>query len=259
MKNALLCACIILVALVLRVAWIQFVQGEELQTLAYEQQTLDRKINPKRGIIYDRTKNELAVSSTVYTVTVNPTNIKEKEKVASSLSEIFELEYDKVLKKVKKRSSIETIARKQDKEVVDKLSQWMIENKIEAGINIDEDTKRYYPYNTLASHIIGFCGSDNQGLGGLEAKYDEVLQGTKGRITKVKDAAGGEVKNTTEQYRHAVDGSHLISTIDMTVESIAEKYLEDVCIDNQCTDGGNVIIADPITRRYLSDGNLPRI
>ena len=103
----LLCACLILIALTIRVSWIQFVQGEELQTLAYEQQTLDRKINPKRGIIYDRNKNELAVSSTVYTVTVNPTNIKEKEKVAKTLSNIFSMDYDKVLKKVKKRSSIE--------------------------------------------------------------------------------------------------------------------------------------------------------
>ena len=257
MKNALLCACLILVVLVFRVAWIQFVQGEELQTLAYEQQTLDRKINPKRGIIYDRNKNELAVSSTVYTVTVNPNNIKEKEKVAGILSKIFQLDYEKVLKKVKKRSSIETIARRQDKEVVDELSKWMIENKMESGINIDEDTKRYYPYNTLASHVIGFCGSDNQGLGGLEAKYDEVLQGAKGRITKVKDASGGEVKDTTEQYLSAIDGKHLVTTIDMTVESIAEKYLEDVCIDNKCTDGGNVIIADPTTGDILAMATYP--
>lgn len=195
MKNVLLCAVIVLSLLIFRVGWIQFVNGKELQTLAYEQQTLDRKISPKRGTIYDRYGNELAVSSTVYTVTINPTNIKEenKERVAKAISDIFELDYEKVLKKVSKRSSIETVARKQEKEVVDKLSKWIIENKIETGINIDEDTKRYYPYNTLASHIIGFCGSDNQGLGGLEAKYDTILQGTKGRITKVKDASGKDV------------------------------------------------------------------
>ena len=259
MKNVLLCAVIIFGILVFRVGWIQFINGEELQTLAYEQQTLDRKINPKRGTIFDRDGNELAVSSTVYTVTINPTNIKDenKEKVAKAISDIFELDYEKTLKKFKKRSSIETVARKQDKEVVDKLSKWMIENNIETGINIDEDTKRYYPYNTLASHIIGFCGSDNQGLGGLEAKYDTILQGVKGRITKVKDASGKDVMGTTEAYTDAIDGNNITSTIDMTVQSIAEKYLEDACIDNKCTDGGNIIIADPTTGDILAMATYP--
>ena len=257
MKNVLLCAMLILLALVIRVGWIQFVNGAELQTLAYEQQTLNRKINPKRGTIYDRNKNELAVSSTVYTVTIHPTIIKEKEKVAKALSDIFDLEYDKILKKVKKKSSIETIARKQEKDVVDELSKWMLENKIESGINIDEDTKRYYPYNTLASHIIGFCGSDNQGLGGLEAKYDSILQGEKGRITRVKDASGKEVDGTVEQYTDAIDGKDIVTTIDMTVQSIAEKYLEDACIDNVCTDGGNIIIADPTTGDILAMATYP--
>ena len=253
----LLCTLIIFIGLIIRIGWIQFAQGEELQKLAYEQQTLDRKINPKRGKIYDRNKNELAVSSTVYTITIHPMNIKEKEKVAKELSELFSLDYESVLKKISKRSSIETIARKQEKEVVDVLSQWMIDNQIESGINIDEDTKRYYPYNQLASHLIGFCGSDNQGLGGLEAKYDEVLKGSKGRITRVKDASGKDVKNTIEEYSHSVDGNDLKTTIDMTIEAIAEKYLEDVCIDNQCTDGGNVIIEDPTTGDILAMATYP--
>lgn len=257
MRNILLLAMFILMGLIIRISWIQFVNGEELQTLAYEQQTLNRKINPKRGTIYDRNKNELAVSSTVYTVTIHPTIIKEKEKVAKVLSDIFSLEYDNILKKVKKKSSIETIARKQEKEIVDELSKWMIENKIETGINIDEDTKRYYPYNTLASHIIGFCGSDNQGLGGLEAKYDTTLQGEKGRITRVKDASGKEVDGTVEKYTDAVDGKDIVTTIDMTVQSIAEKYLEDACIDNECTDGGNIIIADPTTGDILAMATYP--
>ena len=259
MRNALIVAGIILFALIFRVGWIQFVNGEELQTLAYEQQTLDRKINPKRGRIYDRNGTELAVSSTVYTVTIHPTIIKEenKEKVAKALTDIFKLDYEKTLKKVKKRSSIETVARKQEKEIVDELSKWMIENKIEAGINIDEDTKRYYPYNTLASHVIGFCGSDNQGLGGLEAKYDEILQGTRGRITRVKDGSGKEVSGTVEQYTDAIDGNDIVTTIDMTVQSIAEKYLEDACVDNKCTDGGNIIIADPTTGDILAMTTYP--
>ena len=259
MRNGLLFSIIVLFALIFRVGWIQFVNGGELQTLAYEQQTLDRKINPKRGTIYDRNKNKLAVSSTVYTITITPTNIEEenKEKVAKEISDIFNLDYETILKKVKKRSSIETVAKKKDKELVDKLSKWMIENKIEKGINIDEDTKRFYPYNNLASHIVGFCGSDNQGLGGIEAKYDEILQGKKGRITKVKDASGGEVDGTLEKYTNAIDGNDVITTVDMTIQSIVEKYLEDACIDNKCTDGGNIIVANPTTGDILAMATYP--
>lgn len=256
----MLCVAIfILFILIIRVGWIQFINGEELQTLAYEQQTLDRKINPKRGTLYDSNKIELAVSSTVYTVTVNPTNIKgdDKEKVASKMSELFDLDYDIVLKKVKKRSSIETIARKKEKDVVDKLSSWLIENGITEGINIDEDTKRYYPYNNFAAHIIGFCGSDNQGLGGIEAKYDDILNGEKGRITRIKDAAGGEIDGTVEKYSEAIDGDSIVMTIDMGIQSIAEKYLEEASIDNKCTDGGNVIIMEPETGNILAMVTYP--
>ena len=252
-------AVTILFALIIRVGWIQFMQGSELQAMAYEQQTLDRKINPKRGTIYDSNMTKLAVSSTVYTVTVNPTNIenKDKEKIAKKMSELFELDYEKVLKKVKKRSSIETISRKEEKEKVDILTVWLMENGIKEGVNIDEDTKRYYPYNNFASHIIGFCGSDNQGLGGIEAKYDDILNGEKGRITRIKDAAGGEIEGTVEKYSDAIDGDSIVMTIDMGVQSIAEKYLEEACIDNKCTDGGNVVIMEPETGNILAMVTYP--
>ena len=115
-------------------------------------------------------------------------NIKEQ---AKKLSELFELDYEKVLKKVTKRSSMETIAKKIEKEKADELRKWMEENKITTGINIDEDTKRYYPNNSLAAQIIGFCGSDNQGLDGIEAKYDSELKGLKGAIKRHADAKGG--------------------------------------------------------------------
>ena len=259
MIYALIISSILLLALMIRVAWIQFVDGGELQTLAYEQQTLDRKINPKRGTIYDSNMNEIAVSSTVYTVTVNPTNIdaKNKELIAKKMSELFELDYETVLKRLKKRSSIETISRKEEKEVVDELSSWLIANNLSRGINIDEDTKRYYPYNDFASHIIGFCGSDNQGLGGIEAKYDEILNGEKGRITKVKDGSGKDVKGTVEKYTEAIDGDGLVLTIDMGVQSIVEKYVELACIDNKCTDGANVIVMEPSTGNILAMATYP--
>lgn len=256
----LIVSFLIFFLLTVRIGFLQFVQGSELQAMAYNQQTLNRKISPKRGTIYDATgKNVLAVSSTVETVTVNPINIKEedKEKVARALSDIFSLDYETVYKKVTKKSSIETIVKKVEKEQTDKLRTWMDENNIESGINIDEDTKRYYPYNTLASQVIGFCGSDNQGLGGIEAKYDSVLQGTYGKIQKVTDAKGGDISDESEQYVPAVDGKDLILSIDMTIQSIAEKYLKNACIDNECTDGGNVIIMNPKTGDIYAMAGYP--
>ena len=259
MRNTLFIVFLILICLIARLGYIQIFQGKELAKLAYQQQTLDRSINPKRGTIYDTNGTELAVSSTVETVTVNPGNIKgeDKEKVARKMAEIFELDYDTVLKKVSKRSSIETIVKKVDKDKTDKLRVWMQENNITEGINIDEDTKRYYPYNTLASQIIGFCGSDNQGLDGIEAKYEEELKGTKGAIQRQTDAKGGEIGEEGENYVPAVDGNDLVLTIDLTIQSIAEKYLEEACIDNKCTDGGNIIIMNPQNGDILAMATYP--
>ena len=224
------------------------------------QQTLDRSINPKRGTIYDATgKNILAISSSVETVTVNPGNIKkeDKEKVAKKLSELFELDYETVLKKVTKRSSIETIIKKVDKEKTDELRRWMEENNILTGINIDEDTKRYYPNSNLASQVIGFCGTDNQGLDGIEAKYDEELKGEKGSIRRQTDAKGGEIGEEGENYIPAVDGNDLVLTIDLNIQSIVEKYLEEACIDNKCTDGGNVVVMNPQNGDILAMATYP--
>ncbi len=204
-------------------------------------------------------KNILAVSATVETVTVNPVNIlsENKEKVARALSDIFSLDYEKVLKKVSKRSSIETIVKKVDKDKTDKLRIWMKENNITAGINIDEDTKRYYPNNELAAHFIGFCGSDNQGLDGIEAKYEDVLKGSQGKIIKVTDAKGGEIGKEGEDYIAAIDGKDIVLSIDMTIQSIAEKYLKQACIDNVCTEGGNIVMMNPKTGDILAMATYP--
>lgn len=259
-KNLLIILCVVLLALVIRIGVIQFIDGEKLKTMALEQQSLDRKINAKRGTIYDATgKNILAVSSSVETVTITPTNIQkeDKEKVARALSDIFELDYEKVLKKVKKRSSIETIVKKVDKEKADELRVWLKENNINVGVNIDQDTKRYYPYNSLASQIIGFTGSDNQGLDGLEAKYDSILSGDQGKITKVTDAVGGEIEKENEDYISPKDGKDIVTTIDVSIQSIVEKYLSEACIDNECTDGGNVIVMNPKTGDILAMATYP--
>ncbi|MGN1270061.1 MAG: peptidoglycan D,D-transpeptidase FtsI family protein, partial [Clostridia bacterium] len=260
MRNEIIILWIVLIALTIRIGWIQFGMGAELQAKAYVQQTLDRSINPRRGTIYDATgKVILAVSSTVETVTVNPVNISKdnKEKVATALSQIFELNYETVYKKVTKRSSIETIIKKVDKEKTDKLRIWMKENNITTGINIDEDTKRYYPYNNLASQVIGFSGSDNQGLDGIEAVYDDELKGEKGRIEKLTDARGGDIENTSENYVPAIDGNDLVLTIDATIQGIAEKYLKEACIDNKCTDGGNIIVINPKNGDILAMAGYP--
>lgn len=259
-RLALLCVVLIFSVLCIRVGYIQFVKGDWLKQMAYTQQTLDRKINPKRGTIYDATgKIVLATSSSVETVTVNPLNIgnDEKEKVAKKLSELFDLEYDKVLKKVKKRTGIETIAKKVEKEKTDELRRWMEEQNIKSGINIDEDTKRFYPYNNLASQIIGFCGSDNQGLAGIEAKYDAELKGESGKILKMTDAKGIDINGTSESYEPAKNGNDLILTIDATIQGIAEKYLKEACIDNVCTDGGNILLMNPKTGDILAIASYP--
>lgn len=246
--------------LIIRIGYLQLVEGSELQSMAYARQTLNRKINPKRGTIFDCSgKIAFAVSASTETISVNPTNIpkEQKEKCARVISDIFSLDYEEVLKKVSKNSSIETIVKKVDKDLTDKLRVWMEENDITEGINIDEDTKRYYPYSTLASNIIGFTGSDNQGLEGLESAYDDILKGTPGKILKLRSATGGSLQNEGEDYVAAIDGDDIILTIDMTIQSIAEKYLMQMCIDNVCTDGGNIIIMNPKNGDILAMANYP--
>lgn len=258
MRNGLFMVLVIFTLLTTRLCYIQFVWGTELSEKAGTQQSQSRTITAKRGTIYDSTgKYILAESSSVEAISVNPTLIyeKDKEKVARALSEIFELDYDKVLKKVSKRSSIETIAKKIDKEHADKLRVWMEENNISTGINIDEDSKRYYPYGSVAAQIIGFCGSDNQGLDGIEAKYDTDLKGKNGKINRQTNAAGASLGD--ENYVAAIDGNNLFLTIDFTIQSIVEKYLKEACIDNVCTDGGSIIAMNPRNGDILAMANYP--
>ena len=243
-----------------RIFWIQFVMGEKLKKMAYIQHTMERAFNPCRGTIYDATgKKILAVSGSVESVTVNPVNIKkeDRERLARKLSDLFELDYEKTLKKVSKRSSIETIVTKIDKEKSNELRKWLLDNDITTGVNIDVDTKRFYPYNTMASQIIGFCGSDNQGLMGIESKYDEELKGKKGSIVKLTDAKGGNLDKEGEDYIEAQNGNDLILTIDATIQGITEKYLKEACIDNVCTDGGNIIIMNPQNGEILAMAGYP--
>lgn len=258
MKNALFIVFIIFILFTVRLAYIQFVWGAELSEKALDQQAQSRSITAKRGTLYDSTgKYILAESSSVESVSINPTNIsaENKDKVARALSDIFELDYEKISKKVHKRSSIESIVKKVDKSKADELRNWLETNEITTGINIDEDSKRYYPYGDLAAQVIGFCGSDNQGLDGVEAKYDDELKGKNGRINRQTNAAG--VSLGDEDYVAATNGNNLFLTIDMTIQSIVEKYLEEACIDNVCTDGGSIIAMDPRNGDILAMANYP--
>ena len=193
LRNGMIVIFLIMILLIVRVGWLQFVKGSWLKEQMYSQLITSRIISPKRGTIYDANGKELAISAAVDTVTINPNLImvsdenKElseiktkalKEKVAKALSEIFELDYQQTLEKVSSTNYIETIAKKVQKDKIDKLKSWMEEEKVYSGINIDEDSKRYYPYGNLASNLIGFCGDENIGLEGLENEFDDLLTGT---------------------------------------------------------------------------------
>ena len=254
LRVTLIVVILILLLLIVRIGFLQFVQGNYLKELAYNQQTINQIISPKRGNIYDSTGKALAISAQVDTITINPNKLvknsndetKEfKEKIAKGLSEIFELNYDEVLEKVNSSSQVETIAEKVEQEKVDALKKWMEDNKISVGINIDEDTKRYYPYNTVASNVIGFCGSDNQGLSGVESKWDSILTGTPGKIVSSKGSNQEEIPNAEETYISAENGSDLTLTIDLNIQTIIEKYLKQAVEDNDCKKGGNVIVMNP--------------
>ena len=260
MIAVLVMALLILILLITKIGWIQFVQGAELQEKAYKQQTLNQIISPKRGTIYDSTKEKiLAISATVETISINPRLIKEenKEKVAKAFSDIFELEYETMLEKVNKDTSIETIIKKVEKNKVDELREWMKTNKISSGINIDEDSKRYYPYDSLASHLIGFCGDENQGMEGIEHKLDSSLKGTVGKIVVAKNAKGEELPNGEETYVPSENGNDIVLTIDANIQMVAEKYLKQAVIENECTEGGNVVIMNPKNGDILAMATYP--
>ena len=251
---------LVMCGLSIRIFWIQFIKGDWLKKMADEQHSMERAFNPCRGTIYDATgRRILAISSSVESITVNPVNIKveDREKLANKIAEMFDLDYEKILKKISKRSSIETIITKIDKEQSNEFRNWLYENNITTGVNIDVDTKRYYPYNTMASQIIGFCGIDNQGLMGIESKYDNELKGVKGSIVKKTDARGGNLDKEGENYIEAQNGNDLILTIDATIQGITEKYLREACIDNVCTDGGNIIIMNPNNGDILAMAGYP--
>ena len=172
----------ILILLILRIGFLQFVQGAELKEEAVRRQLSSITITPSRGTIYDSTGKALAISASVDTVSVNPSEVKysngdevNKEILAHTFSDIFELDYTETLEKLNTKTSSFVIASKVENDKVTKLQSWMKENKVKTGIDIKEDIKRYYPYNNLASNLIGFTGAENTGRMGLEYTLDDIL------------------------------------------------------------------------------------
>ena len=245
LKVVMIIIFLLLFALIVRIFCLQFVtriDGISLKEKAYRQQTVNKIISPKRGTIYDTNGKALARSAKVDTVSINPTKIKEsnKEKVATALAEIFELDYNETLEKVRSTSSLETIAKKVEQDKIQKLQIWMKDNKLTSGINIDEDTKRYYPYSSLASHLLGFTGTDNQGLYGIELEWNTTLTGTSGKIVTSGDVNNDEITNNAWQYVEVENGSDLYLTLDVNVQNIVEKYLAQGVADNGAAAGGAI-------------------
>lgn len=259
LKNIFIVVILIFVLLIGRIGFLQFVEGGYLKERAYNQQSINQIISPKRGSIYDSTGKTLATSASVDTITINPAKIKneKKESVAKAFSEIFELDYDETLAKVNSDSQVETIIKKVEQDKVDKLKTWMDENKVSVGINIDEDTKRYYPHCTVLSQVLGSCGSDNQGLSGIEVQWDSVLTGTPGKIVSSKSASQEEIPNAEETYIPAENGSDLTLTIDYRIQTIVEKYLQQAVENNSCENGGSCIVMDPKTGDILAMATYP--
>lgn len=257
---------LIFLVLIARVAFLQIVQGKALQREASEQQTRDRIISPKRGEIMDRNGKSLAVSASADCVGVTPNEIAKTvseskgklsyEDIARNLSEILEVEYETVLNKLKKNTFYEIIKRKVDKDKSDAVRQYLVDNGI-SGVKLDEDSKRYYPYGNFASHVIGFTGTENKGLEGIEAVFDEVLSGKPGRVVSAKNANGVEMPIKYEKIIDPEDGLNVVLTIDETIQHFAEKHLENAVIENKTTMGGACIIMEVGTGEILAMATKP--
>ena len=206
---------------------VQIVNYEEYKAKASSIQLRDTKISPKRGTIYDRNMKVLAQSATVWTVFVSPAESDEEQhqRIAEKLEEILGADKEKTLAKLAKTSSYyEIIEYKIDKPEADAIRQWCQDEKI-SGVNLVEDYKRYYPYGSFAATILGFCGTDNQGLAGLESYYDEELTGVQGRVISAKNGWGLDMGYEYEELNAAQNGYSLVTTIDETIQHFLEKRL----------------------------------
>ena len=237
--------------LVIRLGYIKIVDGTWLQEGAEILHTRDRLISPIRGTIYDRNQVALAQSASVGTIGVVNTQVKEPEKVAKILSEKLELDYDGVYKKVNNKVALERIKSKVSKDLADEIRAMNL-----AGVKVDEDTKRYYPYKNLLSHVIGFVGKDNQGIIGLEVKYDKYLKGSQGKLLMETDGHGKRRDSLAERRIKPIPGYHLVTTLDVNIQEYVEQALEKI-VEVKGAKRGAIILMNPQNGEIYAMANKP--
>ena len=245
-----------------RVFYLQTVRGEELAQKAESQQLKDTEISAMRGTIYDADGNVLAQSATVCNIYLDPLEIdseEERELIVDEFTELFKYddeERQELYKKTKAENHYEIVEKKVENNVKEKISEFVSENKLGDCIGSEQATKRYYPYGSLASSVIGFTGADDQGLSGIEAYYDEQLTGTNGRIITAKDAVSNKIANDFETSVEASDGDSLYLTINQTIQYYLEKGLRETMEEYQAK-GAYGVVMNCNTGAVLAMSSLP--
>ncbi len=240
---------------------IQIVHHDEYEAAAIAQQVRETTVSAARGTLYDRNGRILAISAGVDTIYISPAEIErgheDAEAIAKGLSEILGVDYETILKRAQNTKSwYEVVARKVEPEVSEKVREFKAEGGY-SGIKIEADTKRYYPNGSLASHVIGFVGLENKGLGGIEARYDSLLSGKNGYVMRSTTAAGTDMLYSSyEDYVDAEDGQSLSLTIDSTIQYYIEKHLAQAVADYDIQNGAAAICMEVDTGAILSMASL---
>lgn len=260
-KVILIFTLLIIIALIGRIFYLQFVDGEHLQSLATSQQTLTETLSAKRGTIYDSKAKVLAISYDSDKVYFNPSDIDKQniELIANGLSNVLELDYAELLAKINTTTSRILIASNVEQGKVDQLKSWISninDQDIKTGISIEESTSRAYPYKNSASTVLGFVKADNHGSSGIEYSWDSFLSGTPGKSISLKDAGQSEIANSEQTYIAAENGYDLNLTIDINIQGIVEEHLAEAVDTNEC-DSGITIAMDPSTGKILAMADYP--
>ncbi|NLF46063.1 MAG: stage V sporulation protein D [Syntrophomonadaceae bacterium] len=237
-----------------RLVWVQFVKGAELTEKAIQNRMRDIPVESKRGIIYDRNGNELAISISADSIYVIPAELKrsgQEKEVAAQLAGILEMDEDSIYKRITQNSSFEWIKRQAEPEKSQKIRGLDL-----PGIGMTEESRRYYPKGTLASHILGISGIDNTGLEGIDQYYNDLVGGTKGRIIIEHDAANRPIPEATHKYIAPIDGANLVLTIDETIQYITERELDKMFKERNAKSAA-AIVMDPNTGEILAMASRP--
>lgn len=245
------CAFLILTGLIGRLVYLMVFDAEYYQKRAEDLHKRERKIKAARGEIVDRNGVVLATNKTVCTISVIHSQIKEPERVTEILAKELEMNQTEVRKRVEKISSMEKVKTNVEKEVGDKIREYNLD-----GVKVDEDYKRYYPYDSLASKVLGFTGGDNQGIIGLEVKYEETLKGSNGTILTTTDARGIELDAVAEGRIEPVAGKTLEISMDYNIQKYCEQAAEKVMLEKQA-DGVSILLMNPQNGEILSMVNVP--